>query len=101
MYDKSDTDVLIIYREFTVSKPLLSLYSLTTSPWWFSTGMLLLPPSHPSRCFNSLPRKTPPSPSILVEHVAPDEDRYTRPAPPYCPHLVKTLCYSSACLLVR
>ncbi|XP_050926840.1 regulating synaptic membrane exocytosis protein 1 isoform X4 [Lates calcarifer] len=27
------------------------------------------------RCSNSLPRKTPPSPRILVEHVAPEEDR--------------------------
>lgn len=27
------------------------------------------------RCSNSLPHKTPPSPRILVEHVAPEEDR--------------------------
>ncbi|XP_040000786.1 regulating synaptic membrane exocytosis protein 1 [Xiphias gladius] len=27
------------------------------------------------RCSNSLPRKTPPSPRILVEHVSPEEDR--------------------------
>ncbi|XP_044046358.1 regulating synaptic membrane exocytosis protein 1 isoform X17 [Siniperca chuatsi] len=27
------------------------------------------------RCSNSLPRKTPPSPRILIEHVAPEEDR--------------------------
>uniref|UniRef100_A0AAQ5X6N7 Regulating synaptic membrane exocytosis 1 n=1 Tax=Amphiprion ocellaris TaxID=80972 RepID=A0AAQ5X6N7_AMPOC len=33
------------------------------------------------RSSNSLPRKTPPSPRILVEHVAPEDDRYTRPAP--------------------
>uniref|UniRef100_A0A8C9YWG6 Regulating synaptic membrane exocytosis 1 n=1 Tax=Sander lucioperca TaxID=283035 RepID=A0A8C9YWG6_SANLU len=31
------------------------------------------------RCSNSLPRKIPPSPRILVEHVGPEEDRYTRP----------------------
>ncbi|XP_031140427.1 regulating synaptic membrane exocytosis protein 1 isoform X30 [Sander lucioperca] len=29
------------------------------------------------RCSNSLPRKIPPSPRILVEHVGPEEDRYT------------------------
>ncbi|XP_077379980.1 regulating synaptic membrane exocytosis 1b isoform X24 [Festucalex cinctus] len=28
------------------------------------------------RCSNSLPRKIPPNPRILVEHVAPEEDRY-------------------------
>ncbi|XP_026215819.1 regulating synaptic membrane exocytosis protein 1-like isoform X2 [Anabas testudineus] len=28
------------------------------------------------RCSNSLPNKTPPSPRILVEHVAPEEDRH-------------------------
>ncbi|KAM9363353.1 regulating synaptic membrane exocytosis protein 1 isoform 6-T6 [Symphorus nematophorus] len=31
------------------------------------------------RCSNSLPRKTPPSPRILVEHVAPEEDSRIQP----------------------
>ncbi|XP_039469663.1 regulating synaptic membrane exocytosis protein 1 isoform X5 [Oreochromis aureus] len=38
------------------------------------------------RCSNSLPRKTPPSPRILVEHVAPEEDRQSNSSPgPNCP----------------
>uniref|UniRef100_A0A8D3D596 Regulating synaptic membrane exocytosis protein 1-like n=1 Tax=Scophthalmus maximus TaxID=52904 RepID=A0A8D3D596_SCOMX len=47
------------------------------------------------RFSNPLPRKTPPSPRILVEHVGPEEDRYTKPAcPPLCLSL-QTLRYSS------
>ncbi|XP_010769092.1 regulating synaptic membrane exocytosis protein 1-like isoform X1 [Notothenia coriiceps] len=38
-------------------------------------GMLPFLTSRPSRCSNSLPRKIPPSPRILVEHVNPEEDR--------------------------
>ncbi|XP_014895131.1 regulating synaptic membrane exocytosis protein 1 isoform X14 [Poecilia latipinna] len=37
------------------------------------------------RCSNSLPRRTPPSPRILVEHVAPEEERahpHGSPSPP-------------------
>ncbi|XP_030291017.1 regulating synaptic membrane exocytosis protein 1 isoform X12 [Sparus aurata] len=42
------------------------------------------------RCFNSLPRKTPPSPSILVEHVAPEEDRQcSNSSSPNCQRGVK------------
>ncbi|XP_036954852.1 regulating synaptic membrane exocytosis protein 1 [Acanthopagrus latus] len=42
------------------------------------------------RCFNSLPRKTPPSPSILVEHVAPEEDRQcSNSSSPHCQRGVK------------
>ncbi|XP_063333055.1 regulating synaptic membrane exocytosis protein 1 isoform X5 [Pelmatolapia mariae] len=38
------------------------------------------------RCSNSLPRTTPPSPRILVEHVAPEEDRQSNSSPgPNCP----------------
>ncbi|XP_072240194.1 regulating synaptic membrane exocytosis protein 1-like isoform X3 [Leuresthes tenuis] len=38
------------------------------------------------RCSNSLPRKTPPSPRILVEHVAPEEDRQSiNSSSPNCP----------------
>ncbi|XP_006799672.1 regulating synaptic membrane exocytosis protein 1-like isoform X1 [Neolamprologus brichardi] len=49
------------------------------------------------RCSNSLPRTTPPSPRILVEHVAPEEDRYTGSTPLCRP---PTRC-GSACLLIR
>ncbi|KAM8771571.1 regulating synaptic membrane exocytosis protein 1 isoform 11-T11 [Acanthopagrus schlegelii] len=42
------------------------------------------------RCFNSLPCKTPPSPSILVEHVAPEEDRQcSNSSSPHCQRGVK------------
>uniref|UniRef100_A0A3P9C4A9 Regulating synaptic membrane exocytosis 1 n=1 Tax=Maylandia zebra TaxID=106582 RepID=A0A3P9C4A9_9CICH len=41
---------------------------------------------HTNRCSNSLPRTTPPSPRILVEHVAPEEDRQSNSSPgPNCP----------------
>ncbi|XP_034437984.1 regulating synaptic membrane exocytosis protein 1 isoform X4 [Hippoglossus hippoglossus] len=37
------------------------------------------------RCSNSLPHKTPPSPRILVEHVAPEEERQgSNPSSPNC-----------------
>ncbi|XP_073331257.1 regulating synaptic membrane exocytosis protein 1-like isoform X2 [Pagrus major] len=42
------------------------------------------------RCFNSLPRKTPPSPRILVEHVAPEDDRQcSNSSSPNCQRGVK------------
>uniref|UniRef100_A0A3Q3LBX8 Regulating synaptic membrane exocytosis 1b n=1 Tax=Mastacembelus armatus TaxID=205130 RepID=A0A3Q3LBX8_9TELE len=50
------------------------------------------------RYSNSCPSKTPPSPRILVEHVAPEEDRYTIACSPLLCLFFKMLCYSSACL---
>uniref|UniRef100_A0A7N8WXF2 Regulating synaptic membrane exocytosis 1b n=1 Tax=Mastacembelus armatus TaxID=205130 RepID=A0A7N8WXF2_9TELE len=48
------------------------------------------------RYSNSCPSKTPPSPRILVEHVAPEEDRYTIACSPLLCLFFKMLCYSSA-----